>query len=112
MERSMPRRSAVVTGAGGGLGRELALQLAAKGYVVFGTALASGEVEDLKTASGGEVSLAVCDMTKPDAVMSWAGRVSSAVGDAGLDLLINNAGILTPGRSKYWNSTRSGGSST
>ncbi len=90
-------RSAVVTGAGSGLGRDLALQLAAKGYVVFGTALAPGEVEDLKAASGGRVSLAVCDMTKPEEVKAWAGGVTDALGEAGLDLLINNAGILTPG---------------
>jgi NAD(P)-dependent dehydrogenase (short-subunit alcohol dehydrogenase family) len=31
--------SAAVTGAGGGLGRDIALGLAAKGYVVFGTAV-------------------------------------------------------------------------
>jgi NAD(P)-dependent dehydrogenase (short-subunit alcohol dehydrogenase family) len=90
-------RSAVITGAGGGLGRDLALQLAAKGYVVFGTALAPGEVQDLRGASGGRVSLTVCDMTKPEAVKAWAGGVSDALGDGGLDLLINNAGILTPG---------------
>jgi NAD(P)-dependent dehydrogenase (short-subunit alcohol dehydrogenase family) len=90
-------RSAVITGAGSGLGRDLALQLAAKGYVVFGTALAAAEVEDLKSASGGRVSLAVCDITKPEAVKAWAGGVSEALGEAGLDLLINNAGILTPG---------------
>jgi NAD(P)-dependent dehydrogenase (short-subunit alcohol dehydrogenase family) len=97
METPMSRRSAVVTGAGGGLGRELALQLAAKGYAVFGTALASSEVEDLETASSGRVSLAVCDMTKPQDVKDWAAGVSEALGDAGVDLLINNAGILTPG---------------
>jgi NAD(P)-dependent dehydrogenase (short-subunit alcohol dehydrogenase family) len=90
-------RSAVITGAGSGLGRDLALQLAAKGYVVFGTALAAAEVEDLKSASRGRVSLAVCDITKPEAVKAWAGGVSEALGEAGLDLLINNAGILTPG---------------
>jgi NAD(P)-dependent dehydrogenase (short-subunit alcohol dehydrogenase family) len=90
-------RSVVVTGAGGGLGRDLALQLAAKGYAVFGTALAPAEVQDLKEASGGRVSLAVCDITKPDAVKAWAANVTDALGDAGLDLLINNAGILTPG---------------
>lgn len=92
-----PGRSAVITGAGGGLGRDLALQLAAKGYVVFGTALAPAEVQDLKDVSGGRVSLAVCDITKPEAVRAWADGVSEAVGKAGLDLLINNAGILTPG---------------
>jgi NAD(P)-dependent dehydrogenase (short-subunit alcohol dehydrogenase family) len=88
-------RSVAVTGAGGGLGRDIALQLAAKGYVVFGTAFAPAEVEDLKKASGGRVNLTVCDITKPQDVKAWAHVVSDAVG--GLDVLINNAGILTPG---------------
>src|SRR6201987_3218524 len=90
-------RSAAVTGAGGGLGRDIALGLAAKGYVVFGTAMTAAEVQDLKDASGGRVSLTVCDMTKEASVKAWAGGGSDALGDAGLDLLINNAGILTPG---------------
>lgn len=92
-----PRRSAAVTGAGGGLGRDIALGLATKGYIVFGTAMSAVEVQDLRDASGGRVSLTVCDMTKEQAVKAWAGGVSDALGDAGLDLLINNAGILTPG---------------
>jgi NAD(P)-dependent dehydrogenase (short-subunit alcohol dehydrogenase family) len=90
-------RSAAVTGAGGGLGRDIALGLAAKGYVVFGTAVSAAEVEDLKKVSGGRVRLAVCDITKEQAVKAWAGGVSDALGYGGLDLLINNAGILTPG---------------
>ena len=32
-------RSAAITGAGSGLGRDIALGLAAKGYIVFGTAI-------------------------------------------------------------------------
>jgi NAD(P)-dependent dehydrogenase (short-subunit alcohol dehydrogenase family) len=90
-------RSAAVTGAGGGLGRDIALGLASKGYVVFGTAMSAAEVQDLKDASGGRVSLTVCDLTREQAVKAWAGGVSDALGDSGLDLLINNAGILTPG---------------
>jgi len=90
-------RSAVVTGAGGGLGRDIALGLAAEGYVVFGTAMSVAEVQDLKDASGGGVSLTVCDMTKEESVKAWAAGVSDALGDSGLDILINNAGILTPG---------------
>src|ERR1700722_10775349 len=90
-------RSAAVTGAGGGLGRDIALGLAAKGYVVFGTAMSVAEVQDLKDASAGRVSLTVCDMTKEESVKAWAADVSDALGDSGLDILINNAGILTPG---------------
>jgi len=91
------QRTAAITGAGGGLGRDIALGLAAKGYIVFGTAMSAGEVQDLKDASGGHVSLTICDMTKEEAVKAWARGVSDALSDGGLDLLVNNAGILTPG---------------
>src|SRR5258705_8543156 len=90
-------RSAVVTGAGGGLGRDIARGVAAKGYVVFGTAMSVAEVQDLKDASGGRVGLTVCDMTKEESEEAWAARVSDALGGCGLDILVNNAGILTPG---------------
>jgi NAD(P)-dependent dehydrogenase (short-subunit alcohol dehydrogenase family) len=89
--------SAVITGAGSGLGRDIALGLAAKGYIVFGTAFNDVEVQDLKQVSGGTVSLTVCDITKEQAVRAWAAGVSGTLGDGGLDLLLNNAGILTPG---------------
>ena len=88
---------AVVTGAGGGLGRDIALGLADKGYIVFGTAFSATEVQDLKEASNGRVNLTVCDITKDKAVRAWAAGVSDSLGGGGLDLLINNAGILTPG---------------
>jgi NADP-dependent 3-hydroxy acid dehydrogenase YdfG len=57
-------RSAAVTGAGSGLGRDIALGLAEKAYAVFGTAMTEAEVQDLKSASGGRVSVALCDITK------------------------------------------------
>src|SRR5580704_6463957 len=101
-------RTAAITGAGSGLGRDIALGLAEKGYTVFGTAMAEAEVQDLKSASGGRVSLSVCDITKEKDVKAWAGRVSAALGvGLGLDLLISNAGILTPGRSRCCRSTPS-----
>ena len=91
-------RTAAVTGAGSGLGRDIALGLAEKGYAVFGTAMTQAEVKDLKDASGGRVSLALCNITNEQEVKTWARDVSAAVGgDRGLDLLISNAGILTPG---------------
>ena len=43
-------RSAAITGAGSGLGRELALQLGRRGYAVFGTALSEDEAEELRSA--------------------------------------------------------------
>jgi NAD(P)-dependent dehydrogenase (short-subunit alcohol dehydrogenase family) len=89
-------RSAAVTGAGSGLGRDIALGLAAKGYRVFGTAMSAEEIADLKTASGGAVNLTVCDITNEAAVKAWAEQISNE-NRGRLDLLISNAGILTPG---------------
>ncbi len=90
------KRSAAVTGAGSGLGRDIALELAAKGYLVFGTAMSSDEMADLKKASVGAVNLTVCDITNEAAVKTWADEVTNQ-SDGLLDLLISNAGILTPG---------------
>src|SRR5260370_8761596 len=90
------KRCAAVTGGGGGLGRDIALGLAAKNYRVFGTAMTPGEIADIKQASGGAVTLTRCDITDEAAVKSWASEVGAESG-GGLDLLISNAGILTPG---------------
>ncbi|MFF3663803.1 SDR family NAD(P)-dependent oxidoreductase [Streptomyces olivochromogenes] len=89
--------SVAITGAGSGLGRDLALKLAKKGYRVFGTALQQDEVADLDKASNGAVSLAIVDITDESAVTTWVDQVSEELGDADLDVLISNAGILTPG---------------
>lgn len=84
-------RPVVVTGAGCGLGREIALGLAARRFIVFGTAGSVQEVDDLRATSGGRVSLIVSDMCRADAVSAWAAGVSEAIGASGLDLLINTA---------------------
>jgi NAD(P)-dependent dehydrogenase (short-subunit alcohol dehydrogenase family) len=88
-------RSAAVTGAGSGLGRDIALGLAAKNYRVFGTARTPDETMDLEHVSKGAVTLTVCDITDEAAVKEWAREVATRT--EGLDLLINNTGVLTPG---------------
>jgi NAD(P)-dependent dehydrogenase (short-subunit alcohol dehydrogenase family) len=97
-------KTAIVTGAGRGIGREEALQLAAEGAKVIVNdvgAARTGEgsdkspaeqtVEDIKTA-GGEAQVSTDD------VSSWAGAeklIKQAVDSWGkLDILVNNAGIL------------------
>jgi NAD(P)-dependent dehydrogenase (short-subunit alcohol dehydrogenase family) len=92
-----PPRSVAITGAGSGLGREIALRLAEKGYRVFGTALNTDEVDDLAAASSGRAALSIADITDQTAVQEWVDTVTAELGEGGLDVLISNAGILTPG---------------
>jgi NAD(P)-dependent dehydrogenase (short-subunit alcohol dehydrogenase family) len=88
--------TAVITGAGSGLGRDIALGLASKGYRVLGTAMSPDEVSDLAAASDGRIALSIVDITDERAVRAFAAQVS-AEHEAGVNLLISNAGILTPG---------------
>ena len=95
---------AIVTGAGGGLGKEHALLLAKEGASVVvndlggardgtgsGTSMADGVVEEIKAAGGSAVAN-YGSVTDDDAA---AGMVKAALDNFGrIDILINNAGIL------------------
>lgn len=89
--------SAVVIGAGSGLGREIALAFAARGCIVFGTAASAEEVDEVRSASHRRVSLAVCDVANPDSARAWASGVSDALDGAGLDVLVSNPSVITKG---------------
>lgn len=90
-------RSAVVTGAGEGLGRALAIELAIRGYRVLGTAFVHAEIDAMAQATDGRAKLTLCDITDDDAVDRFARAVAGDLGDAGLDLLVSNVGVLIPG---------------
>jgi NAD(P)-dependent dehydrogenase (short-subunit alcohol dehydrogenase family) len=90
-------RTAAITGAGTGLGKDITLGLAKKGYRVFGTARRADDVAELEQATNGAARLTLADITKEGDVGAWTQEVTAAVGDDGLDVLVNNAGILTPG---------------
>jgi NAD(P)-dependent dehydrogenase (short-subunit alcohol dehydrogenase family) len=88
-----------ITGAGSGLGRELALGFSAKGFRVFGTSQSANETAEIQnlSAGGGEITLTITDITKEEQVNNWKEQVRKLLNGDGLDLLINNAGVLTPG---------------
>ncbi len=101
---------AVVTGAGSGIGRAVALGLRGEGYSVV---VAGRRAEELrKTASiacaGPEMLLAPTDVGQPESVRALFERVRSSYGR--LDLLFNNAGTSAPSlriedlTSEQWNS--------
>ncbi len=95
MELRQP--TVAITGAGSGLGRAVAIKLAAKGYRVFGTARSETDAADLEKASAGNAAVTLADITDQHAVTAWVGKVSDELGERGLDVLISNAGTLTPG---------------
>ena len=99
MTQAKKRRPAVaITGAGSGLGRELALGFSAEGYRVFGTTQSANETAEFQNQStGGEITLTITDITKEEEVINWGEKVRKLLKGDGLDLLINNAGVLTPG---------------
>ena len=95
MELHQP--TVAITGAGSGLGRAMAIKLAARGYRVFGTARSETDAADLEKASAGNAAVTLADITDQQAVTAWVGKVSDELGERGLDVLISNAGTLTPG---------------
>jgi NAD(P)-dependent dehydrogenase (short-subunit alcohol dehydrogenase family) len=86
---------AIVTGAGSGIGRAVALALLREGYAV---ALAGRRAEQLAATANlasGTRSLSVpCDVTDPAAVRSLFEKTTTAFGR--LDVLFNNAGMGAP----------------
>ena len=87
-------RVAIVTGAGGGLGRQHALLLARRGARVVVNDLGAGAdaVAAEILAAGGQARAVQCSVTDADAVQAM---VDGVVADWGrVDILVNHAGIL------------------
>ena len=89
-------KTAVVTGAGSGIGRASAERLAAEGANVVVTDVVADtgeETVDIIEDAGGDAVFVEVDVSDPDSV---AGMVDTAVETyGGLDFAHNNAGILT-----------------
>ena len=97
-------RVAIVTGAGNGLGRRYALDLAARGAKVVvndlggardgtgGSVTAAQAVVDEIVAAGGEAIASGASVTDADAIFAMVEEVKAKWGR--IDILINNAGIL------------------
>jgi NAD(P)-dependent dehydrogenase (short-subunit alcohol dehydrogenase family) len=103
MTISFKDRVAIVTGAGGGLGREYALELARRGAKVVVNDLGGSRdgtghsdaalkvVEEIK-AAGGEAMSNGGSVTEYEQMVEMAAKTKEAWG--GVHILINNAGIL------------------
>ncbi|MGF1483984.1 MAG: SDR family oxidoreductase [Opitutales bacterium] len=89
---SEDKRTIVITGATRGLGRVMALSMAAHGHTVAGCGRTAETVEALQREPGPPEAFAAVDVTQPDAVAGWAVSVVNQFGAP--DLLINNAGVI------------------
>lgn len=95
---SSPQKTAIVTGAGSGIGRATAIALLKAGYNV---ALAGRREDALRESiteagdAGGRGMAVPADVTDPDSVANLFAKTTDAF--ARLDLVFNNAGQNAPG---------------
>jgi NAD(P)-dependent dehydrogenase (short-subunit alcohol dehydrogenase family) len=96
---SLPQRPrAVVTGAGGGLGRALCLELARRRGRVLAADIDLDAAEITAAAvrdAGGEAVAVACDVSQQAQVEALPEQAEAAYG--GADLIINNAGVAAAG---------------
>ncbi len=91
-------KNAIVTGAGSGIGRAVALALLAQGYRVALAGRRAEKLEETLGKAGGAAEHAICvatDVTDPASVEALFAAAVKAFGR--LDLLFNNAGQNAPG---------------
>lgn len=88
--------SALVTGVSSGIGRAIALALGGAGWRVFGSVRSAADARAFEAALPGSTAC-MFDVTDEAAVRAAAAAVGRELGAAGLDLLVNNAGISVNG---------------
>jgi NAD(P)-dependent dehydrogenase (short-subunit alcohol dehydrogenase family) len=87
-------RTAVVTGAGSGLGRAIAAELAGRGYRVHATDVDAEAAAQTAAGLDAEALSAELDVRNEAACRAFADAVAHA---GSLDLWVNNAGVFFPG---------------
>ncbi|HSK31518.1 MAG TPA: SDR family oxidoreductase [Candidatus Limnocylindria bacterium] len=91
--KSLEGKVALVTGAGRGIGKAVAISLAKSGCRVVLAARTAAQLEEVQNGirqSGGDAVVALADLTRDDDIERLAAQSRRAYGS--VDLLINNAG--------------------
>lgn len=91
MAQRLENKVALVTGAGQGIGRAIALALSANGATVIVVDLTEASTAETMASLTGEGMALACDVADSDKVSAMFERVDEAYGR--LDVLVNNAGI-------------------
>jgi NAD(P)-dependent dehydrogenase (short-subunit alcohol dehydrogenase family) len=88
------QKIAIVTGAGTGIGRAVALALLRESFSVVLTGRRKEKLEEVAREANGETLVAPCDVADPAAIKALFAKTKETFGR--LDLLFNNAGIGAP----------------
>src|SRR6266508_1690708 len=92
----MPK-SIVITGASTGIGATCALHLDKQGLRVFAGVRRQADADALKAKASSRLVAIALDVADSLSVSTAASEVAGAVGEAGLDGLVNNAGVVVTG---------------
>ena len=84
-------KTALITGASGGIGAEIARALHARGAVVGLSGTREAPLEALATELGERAHVLPCNLSDPGSVSALPKAAADAMG--GVDILVNNAGI-------------------
>ena len=91
-EKPLSRKVALITGAGGGIGKAIADKLAAEGANVFLTDINEEPLEQAIADYGKDVAAyAVCDVTKAESIGKAFAAASLEFG--GVDIVVHSAGL-------------------
>jgi glucose 1-dehydrogenase len=98
------KRTILVTGAGRGIGRSIALRFAEEGGRVALVARTTADLEEtarLVASLGGQCAVLPADITQPGAAEDCVARAEGSLGK--IDILVNNAGLER--RADFWDAT-------
>lgn len=84
-------RTALVTGASGGIGRAIAQALSEAGAKVVLSGTREGVLEEVAATLKGETAIVPCNLSDAESVDGLVGAAEAAIGP--LDILVANAGI-------------------
>lgn len=97
-DQRFTQKTAVVTGAGGTIGRAVCVRLAAEGAAVLAVDLQPGglaETLEAVRAAGGTASSFVADVTQPAEVAAYV-EAAADLGNGEIHAFFNNAGVEGP----------------
>ena len=84
-------KKVLVTGASGGIGKAIAIELSSNGADLCLTGRNKSELESLQKLIGGNCEIIISDLSKSEGIEELANSAQEKMGQ--IDILINNAGI-------------------